>query len=110
LSGFGLLAGEFSGSFVLPRVSFIGFAFNGGAGRQYGWVRVKMSGYNSGNGFEVLDYAYGDPGEPIRIGQTSSPTDAPPKQPVPRQGSLGFLALGAVGLALWRQRRQAASL
>lgn len=110
LSGFGELAGEFSGYFVRPRESFIGFAFNSGAGKQYGWVRVKMSGYKQGNGFEVLDYAYADPGEPIQVGQTSSEEPGIQGSEMPDQGSLGFLALGAAGVALWRQRRKRASV
>ena len=45
LSGFGDLAGEFSGYFVRRGIGFVGFAFDGGAGKQYGWARVFMSGY-----------------------------------------------------------------
>jgi hypothetical protein len=100
LSGFGELAGQFSGYFVQPRVSFIGFRFNSGAGRQYGWARVKMSGYRKGNGFQVWDYAYADPGEPIQAGQTSS--DEPVR---PDLESLGGLAFGAVGIAAWKRWR-----
>jgi hypothetical protein len=100
LSGFGELAGEFSGYFVSRGIGFVGFAFNGGAGKQYGWARVFMSGYQRGNGFKVLDYAYADPGEPIQVGQTSS--DA---QGTPALGSLGLLAVGAAGLVAWRKHR-----
>ncbi len=50
-------------------------------------------------GFELLDYAYADPGESITAGQRSSDEKAPD------QGSLGWLALGALGLLAWRRRR-----
>ena len=81
--------------------SFVGFRFDNGAGQQYGWARVHMGGGPERWGFIVLDYAYADPGEPIKPGQTDSFANN-----VPGEGSLGFLALGAAGLALWRQRRQ----
>ncbi|HXA10284.1 MAG TPA: LPXTG cell wall anchor domain-containing protein [Chthoniobacterales bacterium] len=99
-SGFGELAGVISGYFDSRGIGFVGFAFDGGAGKQYGWARVFMSGFSRGNGLKVLDYAYADPGEPIQVGQTSS--DA---QGTPALGSLGLLALGAAGLVAWRKRR-----
>jgi hypothetical protein len=51
--------------------------------------------------FKVIDYAYADPGEPIKPGQIRSSGIV-----VPEEGSLGGLALGAIGIALWRQRRK----
>ncbi len=77
---------------------YVGFRFNNGAGLQYGWARVWVSGQPE-NAFKVLDYAYADPGERIRAGQTSSDEQSPD------QGSLGWLALGAVGLLAWRKSR-----
>jgi hypothetical protein len=85
---------------------FIGFRFNNGAGIQYGWARIKIAniGFRPRVPFLLFDYAYGDPGEPVRAGQTSSNEQAP------YEGSLGWLALGATGLLAWRKRRsQAAS-
>jgi MYXO-CTERM domain-containing protein len=79
---------------------FVGFRFNPGAGRQYGWARVRMDGPVSDFSFTVLDYAWADPGEPIKAGQTSNSASAP----IPDQGSVGLLAAGAAGLALWRKR------
>jgi len=78
---------------------YVGFRFNNGAGIQYGWARVSASG-RPGYPFIVRDYAYADPGEPIRAGQRSS-SDAQ----APDQGSLGWLALGAAGLLAWRKSR-----
>jgi len=77
---------------------YVGFRFNNGAGIQYGWARVRMSGQPE-NAFRVVDCAYADPGEPIKAGQTSS------DEQVPDQGSLGGLALGAAGLLAWRKSR-----
>ncbi len=58
---FGGLIGFPGGHFNQPGRGFIGFAFNTGAGRQYGWVWVKTTGAGDYN-FIVLDYAWGDPG------------------------------------------------
>ena len=86
----------------------VGFKFNNGAGTQYGWVRIKMS-VPPEHAFEVVSYAYADPGEPIKAGQTSSDEQIPEQDSadelVPDEGSLGGLALGAVGLLAWRKSR-----
>ena len=91
-----------SGQFESGHFGFIGFKFNSGSGDQYGWVRLKMGVHNQD--FWLVDYAYADPGEPIRAGQTSS------NELVPEEGSLGGLALGAAGLLAWRKRRSRATL
>ena len=92
------------GQFDTGDLGFIGFTFNNGSGDQYGWVRIKMgTKYPIDKDFSLIDYAYGDPGEPIRAGQTSS------NDIVPEEGSLGGLALGAAGLLAWRKRRSRAT-
>ena len=60
-------------------------------------MRVKFAGAPIDHDFWLVDYAYADPGEPIRAGQTSS------NEMVPEEGSLGWLALGAAGLLAWRK-------
>ncbi len=80
---------------------FVGFRFNNGAGVQYGWARVHMGGQNRNFAFTVLDYAWADPGEKIKPGQTSSSGGN-----APAEESLGMLALGAAGLSLWRRARK----
>jgi hypothetical protein len=60
-----------------------------------------MDGAASRFSFTVLDYAWADPGEPIKTGQTSSSGTV-----IPEESSLGGLALGAVGITLWRRRRK----
>jgi hypothetical protein len=92
------------GQFDSGDLGFIGFKFNNGSGDQYGRVRIKMgSRYPIDNDFWLVDYAYADPGEPIRAGQTAS------SEMVPEEGSLGGLALGAAGLLAWRKRRSQAA-
>lgn len=95
-------------------VYYVGFRFNTGAGPQYGWVRIRWSGCNR-NDFIVKDYAWGDVGDKIKTGQkhlkaeetqaapTANNVDAGP--PADSLGSLGLLALGAVGFQAWRAKR-----
>jgi len=87
------------GQFLQRGFGLVGFKFNNGAGEQYRWVRMKMMG-GLKNTFEVVDYAYGDPGDVVLAGQKSD--DA-----APGLESLGGLALGAAGLLAWRRRRPA---
>ena len=81
---------------------FLGFKFNTGGGTQYGWARVKMHrAYRiPENGFYVVDYAWADAGEDIRTGQRHSFSRE--QGAISPCGSLGLLALGKVGLDLWR--------
>jgi len=91
-------------------VGYVGFRFKTGAGLQYGWVRVRMSGPPE-HAFEVVDYAYGDVGDRIRAGQRSSNEMVREETDdiVPQEGSLGALALGAAGLLAWRKSRSRAA-
>ena len=62
-----------------------------------------------GYAFKVLDFAYADPGEPITAGE-GIPRGSEGDQDIsddqgPDEGSLGGLALGAVGLLAWRKSR-----
>ena len=91
------------GQFDYGDVGFIGFKFNNGSGDQYGWVRLKFGGRHPiDNNFWLVDFAYADPGEPIRAGQALN------NDMVPEEGSLGWLALGAAGLLAWRESRSRA--
>jgi hypothetical protein len=91
-------------------MGFIGFRFNNGSGIQYGWARIKLAGFMEQRlPYRLLDYAYADPDEPIRAGQTSSDQQALDQgsddEQVPDEGSLGGLALGAIGVLAWRESR-----
>jgi hypothetical protein len=103
----GLIYSNFTcgGQFAQGEVGFVGFKFNNGSGDQYGWARIKM-GRLRGD-FWLVDYAYADPGESIKAGQTSSNemVSEGGNDMVPAEGSLGWLALGAMGLLAWRKRR-----
>jgi hypothetical protein len=94
---------------------YVGFRFNDGGGQQYGWARIRWGGCPA-NDFIVKDYAWGDIGDQIKTGQrqlhedetqvapqAAKSDDAAP--PADSRGSLGLLALGAVGLQAWRAKR-----
>jgi hypothetical protein len=87
-------------------IGYIGFKFNNGSGDHYGWVRIKTR-QGIEHHFILRDFAYGDVGDRIRAGQKSSNEIVPEESDgiVPQEGSLGGLALGAVGLLAWRKRR-----
>ncbi|HEY1584028.1 MAG TPA: hypothetical protein VGF73_13110 [Chthoniobacterales bacterium] len=93
----------FRGGFRYDLDGYIGFRFDVGSGVQYGWARVSVRDLVSAN-FRLLDYAYADPGEPIRAGQKAE-RDAGPVQ----EESLGALAFGAAGVLAWRRRRDVRS-
>jgi|SRR5215831_13604268 len=101
---FGTLAGVINhiprGEWQDGGPGFVGFRFNGGAGTQYGWVHVKMGDQFQNYHFKVIDYAYADPGEPIKPGQIRSS-----EANIQKEGSLGLLALGSAGVSLWRRKR-----
>jgi hypothetical protein len=104
---------------VEPGIYYIGFSFDNGAGKQYGWVRIKFAGcgFPGNNRYIVKDYAWGDPGDKIKTGQTQLHEDESQVPPESNRsanaapaadslGSLGLLALGAVGLEAWRAKRR----
>jgi hypothetical protein len=100
-----LFLAPYSGASFFDRgTGYIGFRFNKGAGTQYGWIRVRMPGppYIDLR-FTLVDWAWGDPGDRIKAGQTSSAGDQ--LEAIPDNGSLGLLALGGAGLIAWRQRQ-----
>jgi len=106
---YAFMAFDCIGAWTDPGIGFIGFGFNSGAGTQYGWARVRMAGCNNNSAFKLIDFAYADPGEAIGAGQ-GIPRAGEDDQDMsdeqgPEEGSLGWLAVGAVGLLAWRKNR-----
>ncbi|MEM7453883.1 MAG: PEP-CTERM sorting domain-containing protein [Planctomycetota bacterium] len=72
---------------------YLAFQFDVGHGTQYGWAELSLVSGTPLNEYRLERYAWADPGESLFAGQ------------VPEAGSLGLLALGALGLVAWRHRR-----
>jgi len=61
-----------------------------------------QKGVNPNQNFRLIDYAYGDLGDSVGAGQKSG-------HDMVELESLGGLAVGAVGLLAWRNRRSQAA-
>jgi hypothetical protein len=87
--------GEFLGG-----SGYVGFRFDVGNGLQYGWARLRVHNAFTAN-FELIDYAYADPGEMILVGEKREYDTGGTAEE-----SLGALALGAAGITAWRKWRR----
>ena len=99
--GGGYANSQFLNSTGSPSTGFVGFRFDttaGGTDWRFGWARITLNGDTPLNTFVVEEYAFGDFGDSIRVGEIGA---------VPEPGSLGCLALGAVGLLASRRRKKA---
>ncbi|MEY2440065.1 MAG: hypothetical protein QOI34_1450 [Verrucomicrobiota bacterium] len=96
----GTRTGPLMGQWSSGGTGFLGFRFVDKNGQtDYGWMRISFDPTNFLNqqiSTVVIDWAYNNSGGPILTGQIPEPSSI----------ALAFLGAGAVGLALWRQRRQ----
>jgi len=96
---------------------YIGIKFSISGQTHYGWMRLTvqgaLSGYASGYAYETV------PNKPILAGVTSGPDVAvnaappallPAAVPGQRHQSLGMLAQGVDGVAIWRREEEAIGL
>lgn len=92
-----------------PPKYFLGVKFlDTGGNLHYGWVRVASGGVRA----TITGYAYETiPNKPILTGATAeadeaalTPSELTPQAPQPAM--LGYLALGAAGLAPWRREEE----
>jgi hypothetical protein len=77
---------------------YLGFEFHSNGGTHFGWAHISVTdggvGAISGT---ISEFAYDTvPGQSIEAGQTATP----------EPGTLGLLALGSLGLAFWRRKKQ----
>jgi hypothetical protein len=91
---------------------YLGLTFTVGTNSYYGWARVIVS-TKHGISAVLLDYAYDDtPNHQILAGATSGPErreslrKQPLSVPFKQAASLGLLACGAEGLAIWRREEE----
>jgi hypothetical protein len=94
------------GPWVKPQNDgFVGVVFEFAGERHYGWVRLTTAGCVGGKRLEAIitGYAYNtEAGQPIVAGQESDGEATMGSE----SGTLGQLALGSLGLPLWRREEQ----
>jgi hypothetical protein len=97
---------------IVPNHStgYMGVRFQGdtgATGSQYAWLKVRpdFDGTTGQMRFSLLEWAFDDQGNPIRVGDTGAPAGSTPE---PETAWLVLLGLGAAGLGAFRRRRQAA--
>lgn len=102
-SGSGFSASKWV-SDVGPASGFLGISFAAGANTYYGWISLSVAGLDAPIPYVVTlnGIAYDDtPNTAILAGATTT---------APEPGSLSLLALGGVGLAAYRRKRNAAKV
>jgi hypothetical protein len=89
---------------------YLGVSFKIGSETHYGWIRMSVSDPIFPFKVLITGYAYEtEPNKSLRAGQTTGDeVDAGPQARstqtgAPRNASLGMLAAGSAGLALWRR-------
>jgi len=93
----------FRGNWNNVRQRYLGLAFLVNGQVHYGWAELDVSTSRQTwvVDTKLLGYAYDTvANQSIMAGQTTAATPA-----VPEPGTLGLLALGALGLAFWRKRQ-----
>jgi len=87
------------------------FRFTSNGKTEYGWIELNQTvTTTTGPNVQILAMAYDPSGGRLAAGSTGSGVPAP--TPIPSTlglGALGALALGAVGLRLWRAGRNKAA-
>ncbi|MCW3465098.1 zinc-dependent metalloprotease [Chitinophaga nivalis] len=81
------------------KTGYAGFSFFTEGDRLYGWFRFKVN--DNGTGYTLMDYAYNSkPGDSIRAGQTSTPTDTAvtPQEYCPASTALNYNSITRVRL------------
>jgi len=94
------------------RQAYLGLKFVVKGKIHFGWARIKMIG---GLGFPavITGYAYETiPNKSIVTGKTKGPDEISVEgmdsaRTTPESGTLGALAIGAPGLAIWRRKETA---
>jgi hypothetical protein len=93
--------------------SYLGLEFLIEGKVHFGWARLSVTCRNTDVEAALTGYAYETiPGEAIIAGATKGPEDVEPtdaKRHAPEPATLGALALGAPGLAIWRREESAAA-
>jgi hypothetical protein len=110
------IGGTAFGPWLRVTQAYLGLKFIVNGKVHFGWARIKMVGGTVGFPANITGYAYETiPNKPILTGQTRGRDEIGLNEPhaaltVPtrKPASLGMLAMGAPGLAIWRREESAA--
>jgi hypothetical protein len=91
---------------------YLGVKFNIDQQVHYGWLRISVSTTHDHFTAELTGYAYETiPNKPIVAGQTEDSNEGAISEsfmaPTPAPAMLGLLALGSLGLSIWRGEESA---
>jgi len=91
---------------------YLGVKFNIDQQVHYGWLRISVSTTHDHFTAELTGYAYETiPNKPIVAGQTEDSNEGAVSEsfmaPTPPPAMLGLLALGSLGLSIWRDEESA---
>jgi hypothetical protein len=103
------------GHWYNARGGYLGLKFKIGSETHYGWARLSVVGKYRTITATLTGYAYETiPGKSIIAGATKGPDDIEPTasfaMPTPQPVTLGALAMGAPGLAIWRREDRSETL
>jgi len=109
---FSNMEGTYFGPWRNVKQDYLGLKFVIKGKTHFGWARVKGNFNSLSITATLTGYAYETiPGKPIIAGATKGPDDAEPtaslNPPTPVPATLGALAMGAPGLAIWRRKESA---
>jgi hypothetical protein len=104
-----------AGRWVNVRSRYLGLKFRIKGKVHYGWARLNVTVGNSRITSTLTGYAFETiPNKPIVTGATKGPDDIEPtaslNPPASEPATLGALAMGAPGLAIWRRKETADAL
>jgi hypothetical protein len=104
-----------AGQWVNVRSRYLGLKFHINGKIHYGWARLNVTVGNSRISATLTGYAYETiPNKAIIAGATKGQDAAEPAasftMPTPEPVTLGALAMGAPGLAIWRRKETADAL
>jgi hypothetical protein len=90
---------------------YLGVEFLIDGATHFGWIRMTVNAVRRPLGVIITEYAYETiANKPIDAGQTTEEASAPMKTAPMASPSLGALALGSPGLALWRREDSSLSV
>jgi hypothetical protein len=88
--------------------NYIGFRFDSGAGRQYGWAQFDIDLTPGAFSVTIAQWTYSDtPGEYVHIGTVGNAVASISEPGTTILPAIALLGMGAMGVRRWREQRKA---